>query len=148
MKGNAYITGCLKDVTITGEIYFNDGCHTLHFVLFNGSSRSLVFTNDFLDPRSIANYFFAVTNSVIRDSIPWARPLTEYAPGRVEVPSGGSFEHEFTLETYFLDVGEYLRAADITVFWSIRLQPLGDPEFIVVNGYAITPQMEVAKGKE
>jgi hypothetical protein len=130
------------DVTITGEIYFKDGYHTVHFVLFNGSSRSLVFANDFLDPRNAANYFSAVTNSVIRVPIPWARPLTVYAPGRVEVPSGGTFEFDFTLETYFLDFTQYLRETDITVFWSIRLQALDDPGVIFINGSAIVPQRQ------
>jgi hypothetical protein len=142
MNSNGNMAGCLRDVTLTGEIHFNDGYHTFHFVLFNESSSSLVFANDFLDPRNIDNYFFAVTNSVIRESIPWARPLTEYSHGRVEVPSGGRFEYDFTLETYFFDFREYLRQTDITVFWSIRLQALDNPKVIIINGFAIVPERQ------
>jgi hypothetical protein len=127
-------------ISINGVIHFEELEPRLRLAFSNQSSNKLVFFDDFLDPRRTSNYFAAVSNSHFRQVLQLALPLGTFNDADVAIAPGGEYVHDFALGRYFCDLGEYLRMDDVTIFWSVRLEPMNCSENVVVNGYAIVPR--------
>jgi hypothetical protein len=129
----------LNEVCLNGEIHFKENEPWLRIEFFNRSSEALIFSDDFLDPRSSSNYFSAVSNSPLREMLQLGLPMGIFNDSDVMIAPGQKYKHEFPVGRYFLDLEEYLRMGDVTVFWSLRLEPTNRAEILVVNGHVIVP---------
>ena len=134
------MTNSLELVRLAGEIRRSGGRDKLHFTLFNNSPETFVFLDDCLDGRNQKNFFAIITDSPFRQSLERVIPLTVYDITYVTILPGEQYEYEFVLENYFIDLPQFLQEGNLTLFWSVRLEPLDFPPAIVGNGFAILPQ--------